>query len=243
MALELEGKRVLISGGTTGIGRATAHLLASQGARVFIFGRHLKELDEALTEISLVGKVEGMVADQANHEDVLMVFREVDKTFGGLDILINNASIAADTIFEIDFDDLMYVLKSNLVGYMDCTREAVARMKKTEEGHIINISSLSAVLREGGADLYVATKGAISAYTESIRKQLNKFGIRITLVEPGLVGTDLINMPQEEQEKMIAQHKMLRPDDLARCIYFSIVQPVRTELVLVRVKPHQQNII
>jgi len=87
----VSGKAVLITGGTTGIGRATALLLAARGARVLIFGRHQTELRDALSDINSAGEVCGLVADQARHGDVRRVFREVDEKLGGLDILINNA--------------------------------------------------------------------------------------------------------------------------------------------------------
>jgi NAD(P)-dependent dehydrogenase (short-subunit alcohol dehydrogenase family) len=124
----LEGKRVVISGGTTGIGRATALLLAESGASIFTFGRHQKELNDALAEFhSASDQVFGTTADTARSEDVRRVFNEADEALGGIDIFINNAAIGAQGILDTSIDDCDYVVRSNLLGYITwLTRPLIA---------------------------------------------------------------------------------------------------------------------
>ena len=235
------GKAVLITGGTTGIGRATALLLAARGARVLIFGRHQAELQDALGDINPAGAVCGLVADQARHGDVRRVFREVDEKFGGLDILINNAAVPARSVLDTTYEEWLYVFQTNLMGYVDCSREAVDRMKQKGEGHIINVGSLSAEVRDAGEDVYTATKTGIRGFTESLRKSVNQHGIKVTLVEPGLVGTDLLEMPVEKQRQRQKELKMLKAEDIAECIYYCLVQPRRCDVIAVQIRPHLQS--
>ena len=235
------GKAVLITGGTTGIGRATALLLAGRGARVLIFGRHQTELHDALADINSAGEVCGLVADQARHGDVRRVFREVDERLGGLDILINNAAVPARSALDTSYEEWLYVFQTNLMGYVDCSHQAVERMKKKREGHIVNVGSLSAEEREAGEDVYVTTKIGIRGFTESLRKSVNRHGIKVSLVEPGLVGTDLLEVPVEEQRQKQSELKMLKAEDIAECIYYCLVQPRRCDVIAVQIRPHLQS--
>lgn len=237
----ISGKSVVVTGGTTGSGRATALLLASTGARVLIFGRHEKELQDAMNDMKDVGEVYGLTADQARHEDVQRVFQEADRALGGVDILINNAALPAESIVQTEYQDWEYIMRANLVGYMDCSRQAIERMKKKGEGHIINIGSISAEVRDKGSDIYTATKAGIQGFTESLRKQVNEMGIKVTLIEPGLFGSDLIDMPVEEQRKKQQSMEMLKAEDIAECIYYCLTQPKRCEVITVQLRPHRQS--
>jgi NADP-dependent 3-hydroxy acid dehydrogenase YdfG len=243
--LDIAGKCILVTGGTTGIGRATALLLAARGARVMIYGRHEQELNDALSDIKEVGEAFGITADQARVEDVQRVFEALDANLGGLDILINNAAVAARSVTDQPYDDYSYVVQANLVGYMACAREAIDRMRERGGGHIVNVGSMSADVREEGSDVYVATKAAIQAWSEALRKQVNKDNIRVTLIEPGSVGTNLssdkpgIDKAQRRQEE---KGEMLKAEDIAECIHFCITQPPRCDVVLVQIRPHKQMI-
>lgn len=239
----LTGKTVVVTGGTTGIGRATVRLLAARGARVLIFGRHEEELNEALEDLrGTGGEVHGLTADQAREEDVRRVFEVADETLGELDILINNAAISPDSLLEIEPDDLRYALDTNLFGPLACAREAARRMQERGEGHIVNIGSMSADLREEAHSVYVATKAALQAFSEALRKTLNPEGIKVTLVEPGKVATDMVGMSKKEKQKKEEELEMLRPEDIAECIYFCLIQPKRCDVVGVQIRPHLQTI-
>ena len=238
----LQGKSVIVTGGTTGIGRATAELLASQGANVLILGRHETELSEALADMPTEGKVYGIVADTTKPEDITRIFAEADSKLGGVDILINNAAEAAQSIVDTEYAEWNYVVQANILGYMGCSRQAIDRMKLKKSGHIVNIGSLSAKLRDGGADIYVATKAAIEGFSESLRKQINEMGIKVSLVEPGKVGADFPNSAPEEQPAEIAEGKMLMAEDIAAAVHFCLIQPERSDVILLQIRPHAQSI-
>ncbi|GAB3939747.1 SDR family oxidoreductase [Spirosoma harenae] len=239
----LTDKRILITGGTTGIGRAIAILLGSYGARIFTFGRHQEQLDDVLAAVRETGsQAEGIVADSAKADDIQRVFQQVDQTLGGLDILINCAALAADSIDKMADSDWRYVIETNLMGYLAATKEALNRMKPQQRGHIVLVGSMSADVREEGSSVYVATKSAIQGFAESLRKEVNKEGIKVSLVEPGAVGSDMQETTTDEERERQQKGDMLRAEDIAVCVHYILTQPQRCDVVSVQIRPHLQLI-
>lgn len=235
----LKGKRVLISGGTTGIGRATGALLASEGAKVFIFGRHERELRDALAFIDRQGAVDGVIADQAEPKDIDRIFAAADTFLGGLDILINNAGIGGDELADQSHAEWRYVLNTNLTGYIACAKEALTRMRPKGAGHIVQIGSISADRRGGHDPIYVATKAAIQGFSASLRKEAAEYGVRVSLIEPGSVGTDMNEKPPAEQREEIAKNALLKSEDVAESIRFVLTQPARSVVTVLQIEPLQ----
>jgi NADP-dependent 3-hydroxy acid dehydrogenase YdfG len=123
------------------------------------------------------------------------------------------------------------------------THEAVKRMKANGWGHIVNIGSMSADVREKDSSVYVATKAGIQGFSEALRKEVNALGIKVTLIEPGAVGTDMQDQySPEEQRERIEQMKMLRSEDIAACVLYTITQPKRCDVVTLQIRPHLQSI-
>lgn len=240
----VEGKNILITGGTTGIGKAAALFLASVGANVMIFGRHQKELDEAIEELEKTGnsKSYGMIADVSDIKDVEKVFKRFDKEFGTLDVLINNAALGYGSVEEGSHEERDYLLSTNVNGYLMCVHEAAKRMKEKETGHIVNIGSMSAEVMEDGSSVYVATKAAIQGFSTSLRKELNPYNIKVTLIEPGAVMTEMQEGSKEELEKKVADEEMLEAKDIAGAILFCLSQPNRCSIVNLQIKPLMQKI-
>jgi NAD(P)-dependent dehydrogenase (short-subunit alcohol dehydrogenase family) len=239
----LDGKRVLVTGGTTGIGRAAGALLASYGARIFTFGRNQKPLDEALAYIRAAGgEAEGTTGDLTEPDDVRRIFAKADEVFGGIDVLINNAALPADGIMQMDDAEWRYAVDANLVGQLACAREAAARMIKAGQGHIVFIGSMSAEVREKGSSVYVATKAGIEGFAAALRKELNEKGIRVSLIEPGAVSSDMASPSADDQREMMKNGLMLRAEDIAVCIHFILTQPLRSDVILMQVRPHRMEI-
>jgi len=239
----IKGKRILITGGTTGIGRAAAHLLAREN-EVLIVGRHQAELDDALRDFRQLqqvnGKLDGKPIDLANPADIERLFAYADETLGQLDILINNAGLAFNSILEGKYEDWEYILKTNLLGYLACSRQAIDRMRVQGDGHILNIGSMSADVQEKDSSVYVATKSGIQGFSESLRKEVNKLGIKVTLIEPGAVGTDM--QPREGQAEKQERLEMLKAEDIAVAIYYCLSTPLRCDVVEMQIRPHLQVI-
>jgi NADP-dependent 3-hydroxy acid dehydrogenase YdfG len=238
---DVADKAIVISGGTTGIGRTTAILLAELGARVLIFGRHEVELNDSMRDLEKISDaVFGLTADVSRTEDVKRVFREADEKLGRVDVLINNAALSGDGVMDHTMEEAEYIIDTNVFGYVACAHEAIRRMKQVGGGHIINVGSMSAETRGEGSSVYTATKTAIQGFSESLRKEVNKYGIKVTLIEPGAVGTDMQPEPPEEQREKQAALEMLKAEDIAACIHYCLVQPHRCDVIGVQIQPHKQ---
>lgn len=239
----LKGKTIFITGGTTGIGRATALLLGALGNDIFIVGRHQQELDDTIKdyrEFTSEGSISGITADLSVQEDILKAYREIDSRFDRIDILINNAALGFKGITEGSAVEWEYVIKSNLLAYISCAREAVDRMKKSGGGHIVNIGSMSADDRAKDSSIYTATKSGIQGFNEALRKEINEFGIKVSLIEPGKAGTDMQPESPEEQRTQEAELKMLKAEDVAAAVLYILLNPKRSEIVSLQIKPFKQ---
>jgi NADP-dependent 3-hydroxy acid dehydrogenase YdfG len=245
-SLNINGRRVIITGGTTGIGREIALQLTAQGANVLIAGSSEDHLQEAITSIRQGqpnGVLNGIIADLSQHEGINKLFEEADKLFGGrIDVLINNAALAFNSVMDGNYADWQKVIDTNLLGYIACTHEAIKRMENSTGAQIINIGSMSADVREAGSSVYVATKAGIQGFSESLRKEINEKGIRVTLIEPGAVDTDM--QPQSTGEKADAaeREEMLKASDIAASVIYVLEQHSRCDVVEIRIRPRLQLI-
>ena len=240
----IKDKRIIITGGTTGIGRATAELLVSSGSRVFIFGRDKTDFRNAYKQIRSKYKgceLYGCPADITDAEDVERVFKSVNNCLGGMDILINNAALGADGIVKGDRESWKYIIDTNIMGYLTFAKEAVTQMSE-KGGHIVNIGSMSADIREHTGTIYVTTKAAIQGFSTALRKEVNPLGIKVSLIEPGAVTSDMQPGTKAAHRKKIDKMEMLEASDIAMSILFCLAQPKRCDIVSLQVRPHLQII-
>ena len=233
----LKGRKAIISGGTTGIGRAIARVLASEGAKVFVCGRDEQHLADALADIRELGEGDGINDDLTRQADIDRFVEEGEKFLGGIDIAVINAALPADGLQDTGVEDIRYLVDTNLTHMMTMARRVVDRMKAGSD--VLFIGSMSAVSREGTSTVYTATKTGMEAFAEALRKELAEKDIKVGNIEPGLVGTDmqLPDIPVEKQREMIHQAKMLRAEDIAAAAQFLLTQPRRTVVSLMRVEP------
>lgn len=233
----LQGRRAIISGGTTGIGRAIARLLASEGAKVFVCGRNEQYLADALADIRELGEGDGINVDLSRQADVDRFVEEGEKYLGGIDIAVINAALAADGLEDTPVEDIRYLVDTNLTHMMTMARRVVDRMEAGSD--ILFIGSMSAVSRGPESTVYVATKTGMQAFAEALRKELAEKDIKVGNIEPGKVGTDMQtpDIPVEKQREMIHEAKMLRAEDIAAAAHFLLTQPRRTVVSLMRVEP------
>ena len=241
--VSLSGKRVVVTGGTTGIGRALVKMLCDAGAEVLTFGRHQPELEQSLANArSGSGQVFGLIADSGTREGVDQVFAAVDHQLGGIDILVCNAALGAEPLHEMEEDDWRYVIETNLVGYMACTRRAIERMEKSGGGQLLFVSSISSTIKAAGESVYAATKAGIDAFAETLRKEIaEEKNIRVSVIQPGSVGTDMQECSEEEKREAIAKHEMLFAEELADTIMFALTRSERMDVVTMRVEPRVQK--
>jgi NAD(P)-dependent dehydrogenase (short-subunit alcohol dehydrogenase family) len=243
---KLIGRRVLITGGTTGIGRELALRIAGLGGNVLISGRDEQHLADTISEgreVAPAALLNGVIADMSTEEGVVTLFQEADQQFEGeLDILINNAALAYNSVTDGAYADWKEVINTNLLGYIACTNQAVSRMAKKGSGHIVFIGSMSAGVREKGSSVYVATKSGVEGFAESFRKEVNEHGIRVTLIEPGAVDTDMQPQSTEEKKRSTEDHEMLQAADIAAAVTYALCQNERCDVAEIRLRPRLQLI-
>lgn len=232
----LRGRKIAITGGTTGIGRAIAVLLASEGARVFVCGRNPDHLNDALQRIREVGDGDGIALDLSTREEAERFFDAATEYLGGLDAAVINAAIPADALDETGAEDTDYEIAVDFSSYLTTTQLAAGRMN--EGSDILLIGSMSAVSRSGGSSIYVAAKAGIQGFAKSLREELAERDIKVGLIEPGFTGADFQypEYPPEKQRELIHQHRMLRAEDIAVAAQFMLKQPRRTAVSLIRVE-------
>jgi 3-oxoacyl-[acyl-carrier protein] reductase len=196
--MELRNASALITGGTSGIGRAIAQTLASSGARVAITGRNKTRL----TETARALKVFPIAADVANEADVERTYREVLKEFGDLDILVNNAGVGVfKSLVEFDRPSFESVFATNVTGAMLMAREAAKHFIARQRGNIVNIASTAALRGAPNGTAYYASKFALRGMTECWRAELRRYNIRVFLINPSEVVTNFFasaGLPQKD---------------------------------------------
>lgn len=236
----LSGRRIVVTGGTTGIGRETVCLLADMGAEVLTVGRERAPLDELLALTAQApGEVTGITADLATRDGQAALFDAVDLRFGQVDALVANAAVGAEPLDAAADDEWRYVIETNLVGYLACTRAALDRMPGS--GDIVLVGSISSDILAPGESVYAATKSGIAGFAEALRKEVADRGIRIALVQPGSVATDMQECDDAAKRKATDEHAMLHAEDIADAIAYILTRPQRTVVVTMRVEPLVQS--
>lgn len=227
--IDLTGKVVLITGGSRGIGAATAKLFAKAGADVAItYQGSDAKAKEVVNEITKLGKkCQAYKGDISKNEFVKTMVHEVHKEFGKIDILVNNAGIwtygEVDSMKENVWDQTMDV---NLKGTFLCCHHVVPLMKKQGGGSIVNLSSTAGQRGEAFHSHYAATKGGIISFTKSLSTELGQFNIRVNSVAPGWVDTDMSaetlkqSAPREEVRRSIPLGKIPTAEEIAGPILF-----------------------
>jgi len=184
-----QGKVALVTGGNRGIGRGVAEALAKEGLQVAITARDAAAAAEAAQAIGPTAR--GYALDVRRADQVAAVFAAVERDFGGLDVLVNNAGIGIfGSIVETSLDDWHAVIETNVNGVFYCTREAIPRMTKRGGGYIFNVSSLAGRNAFPGAGAYCASKHAVNGFSEVLFQEVREAGIRVTYLMPGSVATD-----------------------------------------------------
>jgi NADP-dependent 3-hydroxy acid dehydrogenase YdfG len=199
----LEGKVAVVTGASSGIGRATAVMLAAEGAAVTLIGRNLDALNELAAEITRArGHVLVRALDVRQHQPMVKAVDDTVSEFGQLDIMVNNAGVShRSTITDGDVEKWREIIDTNLLAMLIGCREAIRVMLPNASGHIVNMSSGTTRFLRPSGQVYTATKHAMNYITEALREELIETGIRVSVVIPGLTLTNIgRNQPQRMLE-------------------------------------------
>ena len=242
MRENLNGKTVLVTGGATGIGWATASALADEGCSVVIAGRRAEKLEEALRNRPSDGRMASFAVDVADRAGVEQMFAWFLERFHGIDILVNAAgvNIKSRSMSQMAPEQWDEVMAINATGAYNCIYAALPAMREKQAGIIVNISSISGkrALDLGGV-AYCASKFAMSALGTAVGQEEAAHGIRVTNVYPGEVDTPLLaQRPSPVSDDHRA--RMLQPHDVAEMIVAIVALPARAHVPEIVVKPRLQ---
>jgi NADP-dependent 3-hydroxy acid dehydrogenase YdfG len=188
------------------------------------------------------GEISGVSADLAEVAGVLKLFAAADEWLGGLDIAVLNAGLGSHgQLVTISHEECRQVVNVNLLSMIHCSMEALKRMSG-KGGQIVMTGSMSAEVFDRNAAVYTATKAGVRGFAGSLRKEANPLGVRVSLLEPGTIGTDMVDESLEEQRRMQEEMMMLRAEDIARSILFVLTQPERCDVITLQVRPRLQLI-
>lgn len=221
--MNLENRSAVVTGASTGIGRATARTLAEAGARVGLAARRSTELETLAGEIEASGGDSLVLpTDVRDREQVESMIATARDAFGGLDVVVNNAGVGhweREGVVEGDLDEWRTEIEVNLLGVMYGTQFAAAVMREQGTGDIVNVGSVSDHRPSPRWPSYVASKYGVRGFTESAFRDLRADGIRVTEISPGVVATPI--QPEEDLESK----PMLEPEDVADAILYAVSRP------------------
>ncbi|WP_034060693.1 SDR family NAD(P)-dependent oxidoreductase [Lacinutrix jangbogonensis] len=223
-------KTALITGATSGIGRATAYEFAKNGIRLIICGRRQERLETIQKALENHTEVHLLNFDVRDKKAVFSAIESLPENFKHIDILINNAGNAhgLDLIHEGSLDDWDAMIDINVKGLLYVSKAVIPQMTERSSGHVINIGSSAGREVYPKGNVYCASKHAVVALTDAMRMDLNPFGIKVAAINPGLVETEFSQVRYKGEthaDNAYKGYKALQPEDVAEVIYFAVSRP------------------
>ncbi len=241
----MKQKTALITGATSGIGKATAIEFAKHNINLVLCGRRQERLDSLKKQLEDQVAVHTLTFDVRNREAVFKAIESLPETFKTIDVLINNAGNAhgLDTIQEGNLDDWDAMMDGNVKGLLYVSKALIPHMVERQSGHIINIGSSAGKEVYPKGNVYCASKHAVLAVTEGMRIDLNPYGIKVGAVNPGLVETEFSKVRFKGDaiaDGVYKGFKALQAKDIAEIIYFVVSRPPHVNIADLLVFPTAQ---
>ncbi len=246
MDVDLSGRVVAVTGASSGIGEATALACARAGAAVSLAARRTERIEELARRIEEAGgRALATTADVGDEDQARAFVERTASELGRLDVLVNNAGVMLlGPVAGAPTEEWRRMVEVNVFGVLYCTHAALPVMKDQGSGHIVTVSSVAGRFARPGSAVYNLTKFGVGAFSEALRQEVALEGIRVTLIEPGFVATELQghNRPeiQEAIRNIVNNEDPLRPEDIADGILYAIGAPAKVAVNEVLIRPTGQ---
>jgi NADP-dependent 3-hydroxy acid dehydrogenase YdfG len=246
----LKDKVAIVTGASSGIGYSTSLALSKAGVRIAVGARRtdrLQELEKHIVSKNNTGEVFIQKLDVTSKSDCDSFADAVVKKWGKVDILINNAGLMPLSYFKNGkVEEWEQMIDVNIKGVLYCTSAVIPHMVDKKSGHIVNISSVAGRIVFAGGSVYCATKHAITAFSEGLRKELSPdYNIRVTCIEPGAVSTELLQSITDESMKGFIQAtknmEILQSEDVANAVLYAIETPSHVNVNEILIRPTSQE--
>lgn len=226
----LKGKKAIITGGSRGLGKATALAFAKEGIDVAITGRNEKSLQETVAELKALGiNATYALFNVGNYEEVHKGIKSIIADFGSVDILVNNAGIAAfGSLNDMKVDQWSEIIQTNVMGMYFVTKEVLPYLIEKNEGDIFNVASTAGLNGNANTSAYSASKFAVIGMSESLMKEVRKNNIRVCTLTPSTIASDMsieLGIANKNSEDSV-----LQPEDFAELIVAGLKLPRRAML-------------
>jgi NADP-dependent 3-hydroxy acid dehydrogenase YdfG len=237
---------VAVTGASSGIGEAVALACAEAGAAVALAARRADRIESLAQRITADGgRALAVPTDVSKEDDARAFVQRTHSEFGRLDVLVNNAGVMLlGPIAGADTEEWRRMINANVYGVLYCTHAALPLMAAQGSGHVVNVSSVAGRFARAGSGVYNLTKFGVGAFSEALRQEAVQVGVRVTVVEPGAVATELPghNRPEvlEQMAKAFKGVTPLASEDIARAVLFAIAQPANVSINEMLVRPSGQ---
>jgi clavulanate-9-aldehyde reductase len=246
MSIDLSGQVVAVTGASSGIGEATALACAQAGAAVALAARRTERIEALAQRIrDEGGRAIAVTTDVGAEQDARAFVERTHAELGRLDVLVNNAGVMLlGPIENAPTEEWRRMIHANVLGVLYCTHAALPLMREQGGGHVVNVSSVAGRVARAGSGVYNLTKFGVGAFSESLRQEGVAIGVRVTLIEPGAVATELPGHNREEVLEQMAKRfagvTPLSSEDIAEAILYAIGQPENVAVNEILVRPRAQ---
>jgi NADP-dependent 3-hydroxy acid dehydrogenase YdfG len=242
----IEGKVVVITGASSGLGEATARLLSAQGASVVLGARRTDRIQALAAELTgNGGKALAITTDVTHYDQVMRLVEAAVRTYGRIDVMINNAGLMPQSpIDRLKIDDWDRMIDVNIKGVLYGIAAALPYMKQQKAGQIINVSSVAGHKVRPNNSVYAATKHAVRVISEGLRQEVKPYNIRTTVISPGSVATELVDSVTEPDIADILRkgYEIALPaESFARAVIFAMSQPEDVDVNEILFRPTRQE--
>ncbi|MEP6687392.1 MAG: SDR family oxidoreductase [Gemmatimonadales bacterium] len=247
MSQNIEGKVVVITGASSGLGEAAARHLSAEGATVVLGARRVERIESLAGELTARGgRVLAMVTDVTDCPQVKRLVDAAVETYGRIDVMLNNAGLMPQSPLErLRVDEWDRMIDVNLKGVLYGIAAALPHMQRQKAGHIINVSSVAGHKVRAGGAVYAATKHAVRALSEGLRQEVKAYNIRTTVISPGVVASELPNSASEPDIaanlRQMYQDLAIPAEAFARAVAYAVGQPDDVDINEILFRPTRQE--